>query len=178
MAGQRLDDLGERLALRTPQAIVRSHCELLDARVLRLAELLRARLERGAHRLEVLGERLDPDRLTATIGQGRQVLAREQQRLQRACSLELARARARLEASAALASSLSPERVLERGYVIVRAGGDGRVLTDAAQAQAQARMTLVFADGQLGVLNPAAGPARRRRAGAEAAGAASQPSLL
>ena len=47
MAAQRLDDLGERLRLRSPAELVRLQAERLDARAARLAELMRDRLRRA-----------------------------------------------------------------------------------------------------------------------------------
>ena len=177
MVGQRLDDLSERLVLRTPQAIVRSQCELLEARLRRLDELLADHLQRRAHRVDVLNERLAVDRLQTILLNGRQALKREQPRLRAAAQRTIDRAESRLANAWSLTESMSPARVLDRGYALVRAGGDGHVITRSTEAQRHATLKLVFADGELGVLNP--GPnARRRRAGAEAPDAASQPSLI
>jgi exodeoxyribonuclease VII large subunit len=85
-------------------------------------EVARARLDRAGGRLEVL----HPGR---RLGEATQLL--ESRRL-------------RLEA-------LSPVRVLERGYAVVRAA-DGSVVRDASQVDAGARIALELAKGRIGAV--------------------------
>ena len=141
-AAQRLDDLAERLALRSPAELARALRERLEARAGRLAELVRDRLARARHELAVTGRRLDPALLRerlAGLGRALDQLGRH------------------LE-------SLSHERVLERGYAIVRARSDGRIVPRLAALGAEVALELQMADGRLDVVREGAGgPGRRSR---------------
>lgn len=143
MAAQRLDDLAERLDLRNPKAIVADLRERLLARTRRLDELVRDRLARERLRLEALERRLDPGRLGERIAVARRALDRLGRHLE----------------------SLSHERVLERGYVIVRTRRDGRVVPRLSALGAETALELQFADGRLDVLREGAAPAGRPRRG-------------
>jgi exodeoxyribonuclease VII large subunit len=143
MAAQRLDDLAERLALRSPATVVEGLRERLEARARRLRELVGDRLAREGLRLEALERRLDPSRLSerlAALGRALDQLGRH------------------LE-------SLSHERVLERGYVIVRARRDGRLVPRLSALGAETALELQFADGRLDVLREGPAPAGRARRG-------------
>lgn len=140
MAAQRLDDLAERLSLRSPAAVVEGLRERLEARARRLRELVGDRLAREGLRLEALARRLDPSRLSerlAALGRALDQLGRH-------------------------LDSLSHERVLERGYVIVRARSDGRVVPRLSALGAETALELQFADGRLDVVREGAAPAGRR----------------
>lgn len=146
MAGQRLDDLTERLELRSPKAVVESLRERLLVRGRRLEELVRDRLGRELLRLDALGRRLDPGRLAERIAAARRALDQLGRHLE----------------------SLSHERVLERGYVIVRARSDGRVVPRLAALGGESALELQFADGRLDVLRKGpAGSGRRARPAAD-----------
>jgi exodeoxyribonuclease VII large subunit len=143
MAAQRLDDLAERLDLRNPKAVVTSLRERLLSRTRRLAELVRDRLGRDRLRLEALERRLDPGRLGERIAAARRALDQLGRHLE----------------------SLSHERVLERGYVIVRARRDGRLVPRLSALGAETALELQFADGRLDVLREGPAPAGRARRG-------------
>ena len=139
LAAQRLDDLGERLSLRSPEELVRLQAERLHARHGRLGELVSDRLRRAGQDVAVLRERLVPDLVRGRV-------------------LQLARA---LETVGRHLESLSHERVLERGYVIVRDRA-GQVLPRAADLGRETELDLVFADGTVQVSRQAARPRRGR----------------
>ncbi len=139
-AAQRLDDLGERLELRSPVAIVAGLRERLAQRGRRLDELVRDRLARARLAAEAGARRLDPARMRERLA----ALSRALDQLGR-----------HLE-------SLSHERVLERGYVIVRAARDGRVIPRLAALGGEVALELQFADGRLGVVREGAGGRRPR----------------
>ncbi|MCX8102691.1 MAG: exodeoxyribonuclease VII large subunit, partial [Geminicoccaceae bacterium] len=122
MAAQRLDDLASRLEARSPLAIVRGLEERLDLRCRRLCELVRDRLRAARERLDSLQLRLDPARLRARIGE---------------LALALDRLGRHLE-------SLSHERVLERGYAIVRTRPEGRLVPRLAALGAADALELQF----------------------------------
>ena len=139
LAAQRLDDLGERLALRSPVELVRLQAERLDTRAGRVAELARDRLRQAARDLTALDRRLVP----SLVQQRNEHLARQLETLGR-----------HLE-------SLSHERVLERGYVIVRSR-TGRLVPRFADLGTESELDLVFADGTAQVTRHA-GRAKRSR---------------
>jgi exodeoxyribonuclease VII large subunit len=137
VAAQRLDDLAERLRLRSPAAVVESLRERLSARVGRLDELVRDRLGRERLRLEAVGRRLDPARLRERLAAMAGALDRLGRHLE----------------------SLSHERVLERGYAIVRTRPEGRVVPRLSALAGALALELQFADGRLPVVRTEAGPA-------------------
>ena len=144
---QRLDDLGDRL-----RRSLGHRTELAKAQLARHAgalrpALLEARLRRETERLGAL--RLRPEAL-----------------LQR-----IATTRARVDALDRLRRSLDPEAPLLRGYVLVT-DASGHVIKTRSVAQAEAELTLKFADGTLAVTP------RGARAKATPATAPQQPKLL
>ena len=123
---QRLDEQGERLrrGLADRVAIARGALAQDSARL--SAPLLAARLDRAQQSLAAA--RLVPALIERRIAEGREragVLWR-------------------------MAEQLSPERVLQRGYAIVR-DGTGAPVMSAEAARASAALELQFADGRLAV---------------------------
>ncbi len=148
---QRLDDLAERLrkGLADRAAIARS--ALLGDSARLSVPLLIARLDRARARL--VSARLSAAPVRRSIANGR-------------------------ERSAALwrmARQLSPEKVLQRGYAIVRDGA-GHPVMSAASAAASAPVELQFADGRHALDQPAESRALQRPA--RPAKAPPQPSPL
>lgn len=126
-AEQRLDDLAERLRLRTPLALLDERAERLAIRHSRLAELARDRLRDASRDLA----RLPRSRLDAATEQTLTGLARA------------------LDGPAKLLESLSHKRVLERGYTLVH--GTAGLVTTCGQAMLEARLEIEFTDGRLAV---------------------------
>ena len=167
-AMQRLDDWSERLvpafarnaetrwtkvselALRlpTPQTqLERSSLNLADL-ARRLTPAMTAATERGDQRLKFAGSKL-----IATMRQFGQGLGADRQqtesfggRLAAAGAKALEAARTRLTASGDLLESFSYQRVLERGFTLVRTH-DGAPLTSVAGAIPGASIAIVFHDG-------------------------------
>jgi exodeoxyribonuclease VII large subunit len=125
---QRLDDLGERLKLRTPIVMLDEKMERLQTRHARLAELARDRLGNASRDLE----RLPNSKLDAAIETLFDTLGR------------------RLDGPTKLLESLSHRRVLERGYALVH--GSMGLMTRRAAAVAESRLEIEFADGRLDVV--------------------------
>ena len=150
-AEQRLDDLAERLRLRTPLVLLEERAERVTTRHARLAELVRDRLRDAGRSLD----RLPQTRLDAVIETALGGFAQ------------------RLDGPGKLLESLSHRRVLERGYALVH--GKGGLVTTAAAAATEAQLAVEFADGRLPVAPLAAKrPAKPKRASAPKA----QGSLL
>ncbi len=163
MAAQRLDDLGERLRLRSPAELVRLQAERLDSRVARLAELVRDRVRRDTGDLAACGGRLVPALIEARLDQLRPRLQREAGAMAQAMAAVVDRAGQALDAPARQLEALSHARVLERGYAIVRGRATGHVLPRLAAVGTEIELDLVFADGELPVRRADARPRGRAR---------------
>jgi exodeoxyribonuclease VII large subunit len=182
LAIQRVDDLAERLRLRSPVAVAAMQVERLEARGRRLAELAADRLRHAAGELECVGPRLVPALVARRIEELTPRLERERVGLGRALKGRLERWDESLGALARQLEALSHRSVLERGYAIVRARTNGRLVTRVAGLGDEAELELAFADGRIDVrrieappLPASPPPPRRPRAQSPAAG---QGSLL
>jgi exodeoxyribonuclease VII large subunit len=151
MAAQRLDDLGERLRLRTPAEVLRGRSDRLAQRHARLGELVADRLRRARVELDRASRRLLADPIRGRIELAAPLLAREAARLEAAAGRRLEDAGLRLDQQAKLLESLGPDRVLERGYAIVSARPSGKVLASAAAAAGERDLDLRFHDGGIAV---------------------------
>lgn len=168
MAAQRLDDLGERLRLRSPAELVRLQQERLDMRTARLAELLRDRWRRDRADLIGCGSRLVPALIAARLETLRPRLERETAAMAQAMTGVTARAAQALDVQARQLEALSHARVLERGYAIVRSRTSGHVLPSLDAVGSESELELLFADGELPVRRTDTKPrARGQRAPAE-----------
>jgi exodeoxyribonuclease VII large subunit len=185
---QRLDDLSERLrrglttraghgrealagaaARLSPSLLTRSHTEA--ARQLERAGLtpaLAARpITRAAEQLDRV--RFDPALIARPVQGAGERLARV--RLVPALvERPLASAQQRLEALARLASSLHPDKPLQRGYAMIL-DGSGHAVTNRADAAREPALSVKFADGALEVVPVSGSPA----AAAKPAPRASRP---
>jgi exodeoxyribonuclease VII large subunit len=117
-----------------------------DAQALaaRLARATRHQFALRAHALTVLSERMRRC-LAAPLPQWHRVQA-ARERWARAAEVDRDRRRARLATLAQNLAHLNPQGVLERGYSIVTAD-DGRIVQDAAQVSARAKVGITFARG-------------------------------
>ena len=159
-ASQRLDDRGERVeaALAARQAVARAGLEQAAARL----GTPRALLERGRVRLAALGGGFERA--------GRRPVELSAHRLERlaadrrlgACWSRLQEAAgARLAQAAALLESCSHNRVLERGFVMVR--DERGPVVSAAEARQRRQAILTFADGEVAARILPEKPAGRRK---------------
>jgi exodeoxyribonuclease VII large subunit len=141
MATQRLDDLSERLKRGLGGLVAEGRARLAQA-----GALLRPRLLR--HEIEGLGARL------AELGRG---LGREGQRA-------LADARGRLSSADKLLASYAYERVLERGYAVVR-DAEARLVSRAKATRPGMGLEIEFHDGRAAATVDGASARRRPRSG-------------
>jgi exodeoxyribonuclease VII large subunit len=167
LAAQRLDDLGERLRLRSPSELVQAQQERLSTRHARLAELVADRLRRSMADLAGQGARLVPELIANRIDQLRPRLEREQAALAHGIGVVLDRLRRALTAPAGQLEALSHARVLERGYAIVRGRVSGHVIPRLAAVGAETELDIVFADGDLAVRRAEKARNRAQRGGAD-----------
>jgi len=164
-AAQRLDDLAERLELRSPARVVELLGERLEGRAGRLRELARDALHKAEAGLECHAERLVPQLLTARLDRATPALEREAAALERLFGLRLERHEEALDALARQLESLSHRRVLERGYAIVRGRSDGHLVPSLAALGGEPELEITFADGQLPVRRLDAPPRPQRQRG-------------
>jgi exodeoxyribonuclease VII large subunit len=174
-AGRRqLDDRRVRLAdlargLPRPQQAIEEAAQRLDGWSERLANAMRVLLDERARRVahgwaalprpeamlaaarrvaQSALARLRPALLAQPLDDGRRRAAELGERLQAAGGRLLAQGRQRFEALGGLLESFSYERVLERGFVLVRDQA-GKPVTAAAQTRPGQQLGLRFADGEV-----------------------------
>lgn len=147
-ANQDLDGETERLgnALKNLLETRRASVERLSARIPRPKEVLDIKEQK----IEQLRERLRQGGATVLRARGLQFHGLDAAaRLGRAAMRSLTDGQSRLAAAANMLDSLSYERVLDRGYALVR-DSDGNPLTRAAQARPGADIAVQFSDGDIG----------------------------
>ena len=147
-ARQRYDYAADRL----PRALL-ALAKTQEARLGRVGArlsplLLTRRLEQGAERARLFGERLGPA-LTRRVAQARerQQAMRAEARMARAAAGDLGARAERLEKLGRLLTGFSYKATLARGFAAVRR--DGAVVSDAKALGPGARIELEFRDGRV-----------------------------
>ena len=143
---KRLAALDARLGSLHPRARLARDRALLDGLRHRLERPVGERLHRGRRALEPLGARLDVA-VHKQLSERAQLLARLATRLDAAMHNKLHAARAEFHLLGGTLDALSPLKVLDRGYGLVR-GPSGHVITDAAELAAGTRVRVRLARGQ------------------------------
>ncbi len=133
---QRLDDLAERARRGLSQRATAALGRLASSAGRISLPLVKSRLAEAGRRLA--SSRFTPALVQRRIGEGRE----------------------RTEGLWRMAEQLSPRRVLERGYAIIRDAAGQPVMT-AKAARAAAALEIEFADGRLGLSGSALAPAPR-----------------
>jgi len=169
-AGQRLDDLADRLphGLRARIDRARSHLaetgarlgrpkRLLDDAALRLKgpstqldQLFKAHVQGGQRSYASIAERLTLDELGSRLPRHQSSLHDLSARQDHAFKTRIEKATERLNHSASLLKSYSYDNVLARGFALVR-DQDGTLITTAKKAGRHQSLDLEFADGRLPV---------------------------
>ncbi len=127
VASQRLDDWSERLHASLPTLIARKEQQLM-----------------------LVVARLRPQALVNEMRTLSQKLEDLQQRLNQAAQRYLLNRSEKLDALSAMLESVNYQRVLERGFALVK-DGSGKLVTSAVQAKQSEGLSLTFKDGTLGV---------------------------
>ncbi len=140
------------LAGRLSPHLLRQQLQLQRQRLAALHErqnmALNNRLAQAAQRLGQAAARLSPLPLRQQLAARRQRLETATARLRQARDHALLRRQQQLGQLARALESLSPKRVLERGYALVHDADSGMLLTRAAQVRGGQRLALEFADGR------------------------------
>lgn len=138
--------------LRRPEDLVRRRAQDLDQLADRLAadtaRMVRARRER----LRSLESRLGRQEPRARVVTRRARLEELRQGLLRSCQTRLSGRRSRVDLASARLATLGPERVLARGYAVVRREADGQLVRLASEAPSGARLSVLLHQGRLGCL--------------------------
>ena len=150
-AGEQLERSARRLP--EPAALLGVQRQRLDDLGDRLPRALRSELAHARSDFNKASGGLRPPLLGGLLRQSRERLGRV--RLPAgAMTRRLADHRASLDALWRLAELAHPEKPLQRGFARV-VSGDGRTLTSADAARREARLRLIFHDGQVDVPNGA-----------------------
>jgi exodeoxyribonuclease VII large subunit len=148
-----LDQRAERLAAHArllPQVrdLVFHAGQYLDDKADRLRRALPQVIERSAQQLAVLAARFHPSVLLERTARETAQTAHLWQRLASATTVRVDRETQRVGSISRLLDSMHYQRVLERGFALVRAA-DGRVLTRRSAASAEPVLQVEFYDGTL-----------------------------
>jgi exodeoxyribonuclease VII large subunit len=142
--------LAERL--RQPHHALGEMRERIARLTLDLARGLSSYLHRERVRTGHLAGKLSPAQLQARARSYRHKLEDLRQRLTAAGTRPAARERQRLAQTVGLLNSLSPLRVVERGYAVVTDPRDGKVVTDAARVETGQEVEIRLWRGRLHAL--------------------------
>ena len=150
---RRLREEATRLAglargLRDPREALNLHQQRIDELAERLPRALAVGIEARARTLAVAAAGLRPRDVVSLVARRAEAVVELARRLAEAAHRRLEEAGAALNAQGDLLASLSYERVLNRGYALVR-GADGVPLGDAAAARAARALELQFRDGRV-----------------------------
>jgi exodeoxyribonuclease VII large subunit len=155
---ERLDARAQRLP--RPEALLAAAMQSLDDRGERLRRGLHERTVTARHALQKASAGVSAPLLLSRLGRARERLAAARL-APTLVTRRLAEARERTATLWRMAEQLSPARVLERGYAIVR-DEMGKPVLSAAAARTKTSLELEFADGKLALGQQGAGtrPAR------------------
>lgn len=115
----------------------------------RLGRVVQDRLRREKQRLQPLVRSRALQNPLAYVQEKQQLLDRQQDRLRSALERDVAGQRARYAALCAALDSLSPLKVLSRGYALAQTP-EGRVITGVEQTEIGSNIQLTLSDGKLG----------------------------
>ncbi|MFQ5955323.1 MAG: exodeoxyribonuclease VII large subunit, partial [Kiloniellales bacterium] len=170
-ATQRLDDRAERLL--NARAVYFERRQAALALIgQRLGGGLRHVVAEAAARFEGVAGRLRLRWIRGRLEEGRRRLKDHAERLRVAIDRAIADAGRRLEAAAGLLDGISYQRVLERGFALVR-DAEGRAVKSVKDTRPGMAVALQFHDGAAAAVvagKPASAKQRRRRAASKADG--------
>ncbi len=133
-----------------PAQLIESATQKLDDWGERLLASLPVMLSRKEQQLAVLSAGLKPGLLLAEIRTTGERLRDMQQRMANACMRRIEKGEDKIAHIAALLESVNYQRVLERGFALVR-DEKGKLVTTAQQARQAPDLSLTFKDGEIKV---------------------------
>lgn len=116
----------------------------------RLLAALPAMLERKGQQLAVLSARLQPRVLFSEINAALDKLKESGKRMTLSLTRKLEMHAQQLSHLTALLESVNYQRILERGFALVK-NAEGKIITSAANAKKEKALELVFKDGKISV---------------------------
>ena len=147
---RRLDEPRAAAAFAAVRGRVRDAMLRVDEMTARLRHALDRRRTEGRHRLELLAQRMTPQRLAERLLRRRDAGQALERRLRAAADGRLSRERQRVAAFGERLHALSPLQVLGRGYAICRLQPEGAILKDAATVAPGDRVGVLLQRGRLG----------------------------
>jgi len=143
-----LENLRHRPWLQNPQRMWERPSEQLNRLRQSLSEGLRLRAERDRERLRWLQRKLHPATLQGHLGTQTHLLLQLQARLQQSTTRRLEHSRAEIREQQQMLQSLSPQRVLERGYAVCL-DQEGKVISSIDGRNGQDQLEICLADGRI-----------------------------
>jgi len=137
-----------RARLGDPRRLIDQKRQAADDLIARAHQSLRAQLGRQRTGLRALETRLYRAHPQRRISDQRAALVTLERRLAAAADTLLLRRRRMLEGICAKVETLSPLKVLERGYSLTR-GADGRLISGVGDVTAGEKVTVTLRDGEL-----------------------------
>ena len=141
---QRLDFAGQTLSRSLTDTIGGHRATLLTANVRLRPAAMQARLRDAGRGFQALSARLSTRRLMRDIGERRERAAAMRAALDRVGKAALSERSARLAALTRTVEALSYQRILDRGYAVVR-GADDRIVTAPDALKTGDALTIEFA---------------------------------
>jgi exodeoxyribonuclease VII large subunit len=138
-----------RARLGDPRRLIDQKRQAADDLLARGFQALRGRIARQRTELRALETRLYRAHPQRRIADQRTALVALERRLAGATSAMIARRRRALDGIHAKVETLSPLRVLERGYSLTR-GADGRLISSVTAVATGESVTVTLRDGELG----------------------------
>ena len=138
--------------LRRPEDLVRRRGQDLDQLADRLAAGMARTARAKRESLRLLESRLGRQEPRARVVLRRARLEELRRGLLRSCQTRLSARGSRVDVASARLAALGPERVLARGYALVRREADGRLVRLAGEAPAGARLSVLLHQGRLACL--------------------------
>jgi exodeoxyribonuclease VII large subunit len=160
-ARMRLLQVRHARGLRRPEDLVRRRGQDLDQLADRLAAGTARTARAKRESLRLLESRLGRREPRARVVIRRARLEELRHRLLRSCQTRLSARGSRVDVASARLAALGPERVLARGYALVRRETDGRLVRLAGEAPAGARLSVLLHQGRLACLVERSEPLER-----------------
>ncbi|MGI9506214.1 MAG: exodeoxyribonuclease VII large subunit, partial [Geminicoccaceae bacterium] len=181
-AGQRLDELAERLPhglrtridrsraklaetaarLGTPSRLLSDAALRLQNPATQLAQLFKGEIRNRERNLQSLSQRLNLDELATRLPRQRATLDEFAARSAHAFNTRLNQAGDRLQNAGSLLQSYSYQGTLARGFALVR-DDQARPVMSAADAGAKTRIDIEFTDGRIPALVTADRPTKSKK---------------